>query len=82
MKRIDWSPPAEADLRKLDRPVARRIFAALDRYAETGYGDLSRLQGENKEYRLRVGDWRIRLRLESPDRVVILRVRHRREAYR
>jgi mRNA-degrading endonuclease RelE of RelBE toxin-antitoxin system len=31
VKRIDWSPPAEADLRKLDRPVARRIFAALDR---------------------------------------------------
>jgi len=82
VKRLEWSPPAQNDVRKLDRAVARRIFAALDRYAESGYGDLARLQGESHEYRLRVGDWRVRVRLEGPDLVVILRVRHRREAYR
>lgn len=56
MKRLEWSPQAQNDVRKLDRAVARRIFAALDRYAETGYGDLARLQGQSHEYRLRVGD--------------------------
>jgi mRNA interferase RelE/StbE len=82
VKRIEWSPQAQNDARKLDRAVARRIFAALDRYAETGYGDLVRLEGVRDEYRLRVGDWRVRMRLEAPDLAVILRIRHRREAYR
>ena len=82
MTTIEWSPQAQSDIRKLDRAVARRIFTALDRYSETGYGDILRLKGQENEYRLRVGDWRVRFRAEGPGFIVILRVLHRREAYR
>lgn len=55
---IVWSRPALADMRRLDRQVAARVAAALERYAATGQGDVSRLTGDPR-WRLRVGDWRI-----------------------
>ena len=82
MRLIRWSRPAQNDIGKLDPPVARRILAALDHYAETGHGDIVRLKDSPGEFRLRVGDWRVRFREPKPDVVEILRVRHRREAYR
>jgi len=59
-----------------------RIFAALQKFAETGAGDIRRLQGVETDLRLRVGDYRVRF-IEEPDGALrILAVRHRREAYR
>jgi mRNA-degrading endonuclease RelE of RelBE toxin-antitoxin system len=59
-----------------------RIFAALHRFAETGEGDIKKLQGDSGDLRLRVGDYRIRF-TEEPDNVLLIHsVRHRREAYR
>jgi mRNA-degrading endonuclease RelE of RelBE toxin-antitoxin system len=54
--------------------LARTIF--------TGEGDVKRLRDiEPPEFRLRVGDYRVRFR--DVDNVIeILSVRHRREAYR
>jgi mRNA-degrading endonuclease RelE of RelBE toxin-antitoxin system len=84
-----WSwrltPPAERDVKRLDRPVVVRVFAALDKlvmnYPE---GNVVRLQGVTPpEYRLRVGDWRVRFKPEIEDRVVyVLRVLPRGKAYR
>jgi len=55
------------------------VRRALRRYAETGYGDITRLEAHDPpEYRLRVGDWRVRFYLtESPPTLDVLRVRHR-----
>ncbi len=44
-----------------------RIFTALHRFAETGEGDVKKLQGESGELRLRVGDYRVRFTEEHPD---------------
>jgi len=60
VKRIIFSAPARADIRRLDRDAAMRIFTALHRFAETGQGDVKRLKGETEELRLRVGDYRVR----------------------
>jgi len=38
MKRIIWTEPAKADVRRLDKPTAMRVFATLHRFAETGRG--------------------------------------------
>ena len=66
----------------LDRNVATRIKEAVERFAETGAGNVLRLQGVNPaEYRLRVGDWRVRF-AQDAESIQILRVRHRRESYR
>ena len=65
----------------LDSQVRERIVIALARFAETNQGDLSKLRGTQNEWRLRVGNWRVRLKIDN-DLVHILRVLHRREAYR
>jgi mRNA interferase RelE/StbE len=43
-------------------------------------GDVKRLTNFTPEYRLRVGNYRVLFEVEQ-DRIVIYRVKHRREAY-
>jgi mRNA-degrading endonuclease RelE of RelBE toxin-antitoxin system len=79
VKRIAWTEPALADL---DKAVARRIKRAVERFAETGAGNVKKLHGiDPPEYRLRVSNWRARFDLEG-ETVRVLRVRNRSEAYR
>ncbi len=81
-KSVIWSDQAKAQLRAIDQPTALRILHALARYLETGEGDVKRLQDiEPAEFRLRVGDYRVRFH-EQGDTLRISAVKHRREAYR
>jgi mRNA interferase RelE/StbE len=82
MKQIDWTPPARADVRRIDRTNAMRILTSLHRFAETGEGDIKKLQGDSEELRLRVGDYRVRFTEEPHDTLIIHSVRHRSEVYR
>lgn len=82
MKKIVWSEPARADVRRLDRETAMRVLTALHRFAKTGSGDVKRLKGQGEEFRLRVGDWRVRFTQEPEDTLRIHSVRHRSVAYR
>jgi mRNA interferase RelE/StbE len=82
VKKIVWSERALAEIRMLDRKTAMRIFAALARFAESGEGDIKRLQGTASELRLRVGDYRVRFTEEPADILHIHSVRHRKDAYR
>ena len=80
IKRVVLSAQAQADLAALDRTVALRIIAAIERFADTGAGNVKKLQGINPpEYRLRVGDWRVRFH-DHGDWIDILR--DRKDAYR
>jgi len=59
-----------------------RILAALHRFAETGAGNGKRLRGiDPPEFRLRVGDRRVRFHQDG-ETIRVLRVRNCREAYR
>jgi mRNA-degrading endonuclease RelE of RelBE toxin-antitoxin system len=81
-KKIAWTDQAKADLRALDQATALRILHVVARYLATGQGDVKRLQGvEPPELRLRVGDYRVRFH-DLGDSIVVLAVKHRREAYR
>ena len=82
MKRIVWTESAKADVRALDRPTAMRILSALDRFAESGVGDVKALQGEWEELRLRIGDYRLFFVYTPADAIEVRRVVHRKEAYR
>jgi mRNA-degrading endonuclease RelE of RelBE toxin-antitoxin system len=81
-KKIVWKDRAKVELRAIEQETALRILHALARAILTGGGDVKRLRDiEPPEFRLRVGDYRIRFRsLENS--VEILSVKHRREAYR
>ena len=82
MRKIAWSERARADVRRIDRPTAMRIFSAIQRYADSGEGDVKELRGRSGELRLRVGDYRVRFTNEADGTIRIHAVRHRREAYR
>jgi mRNA-degrading endonuclease RelE of RelBE toxin-antitoxin system len=82
VRQIEWTEPARADVRRLDKARAMRIFEGLRRFLETEEGDVKVLQGSDpREYRLRVGDYRVRF-AEKGDTLQILRVLHRSQAYR
>jgi len=63
--------------------MARRIGQAVARLGETGRGDLIRLQGGSGEWRLRVGEWRVRLDMDTAAHTItVLHVLPRGRAYR
>ena len=79
--RVEWTGPAQKDLLLLDGPTLARLRAALRRLAETGEGDVKKLQGL-PGYRLRVGSWRVLFHRDSNARTLrIHRVRPRKDAY-
>jgi len=81
-KSVAWADQAKADLRAIDQPTALRILHTVARYLASGEGDVRRLQDvEPPELRLRVGNYRVRF-YDYGDSILILAVRHRREAYR
>ena len=83
MKEIVWASRAARDLDRIDGVARRRIIAAIESMAESGRGDIRRFADvQPPEYRLRVGDWRIRFALDETDAIVILRVLPRDKAYR
>ena len=66
-----------------DRGTAQRVKTAVDRFAEHGLGDVKKLHGAANEWRLRVGDWRVRFEIDPGDgAIVVLRVLPRGRAYR
>lgn len=81
-KTVIWNDQAKAQLRAIDQATALRILHALARYLETGEGDVKRLRNiEPPEFRLRVGDYRVRFH-DHGDTIRITAVKPRREAYR
>lgn len=81
---VRWLSRARRDLKRLDPPVRRRIVDAVLLYSQTGHGDVRRLADVRPpEYRLRVGDWRIRFAPDPEQKVLmVLRVLPRGQAYR
>lgn len=73
---------AEKDLGRLDAQVAQRVVAALDRLLVRDPSvDVRRLKGSD-EWRLRVGDWRVRLRLDfESNTIIVVRILPRGRAY-
>ena len=80
--RLQLAPRARRDIRQLDPPIRRRILTALDALAaDPRSAPLRRLTGR-PELRLRVGDWRVRLELDTAERVIVIhRVLPRGRAY-
>jgi mRNA interferase RelE/StbE len=80
---IEFSPSGRKDLNRLDRQVRRRVYTALQRVAAdphqaTGVRKLTGLE----DWRIRVGDWRVRFICDDDARVIyVTRVLPRGRAY-
>ena len=83
--KIQWATRAIRDMRRLARLDRERILVKVEQYAEDPTSLANRvIQLAGSMYRrLRVGDYRVLFTIERRPTVVmvILRVRHRREAY-
>jgi mRNA interferase RelE/StbE len=78
---IIWSDSAIRRLKKLDRPVARRIFEKVGELREEPYRYVQKLVN-SPYYRLRVGDYRVILDLNRDIlRILVLKIGHRESVY-
>lgn len=82
--RLKITEPAEKDLCVLDRRTEKRIRTTLDNLLiDPRSVDIRPLKGKKDYLRIRVGDYRAILKVDSAERIVyVLKVKHRREAYR
>jgi mRNA interferase RelE/StbE len=78
---VEFKPRALKDLKGLPVAESDRIVARAEALQNDLVGDVKRLTNFTPEYRLRVGNYRVLFEVEGP-KVVIYRVRHRKDAYR
>ncbi|HZT69931.1 MAG TPA: type II toxin-antitoxin system RelE/ParE family toxin [Terriglobia bacterium] len=78
---VEFKPRALKELHRLPEQERRRVFAKIEGLQNDLAGDVKKLTGTTPEYRLRVGDYRVLFEIAGA-KVVVYRVRHRREAYR
>ncbi len=81
---VEFAPSAAREFRKLEPAVQRRLRPVIDGLAKSPRpAGAIKLSGEDSAYRLRVGDYRLVYEVvDRVLRVLIVRVAHRREAYR
>lgn len=80
--RIIWSAVAAAQRDKIDPSVRRRIFAKLDQAASDPLRYTTPLVGSPFS-RLRVGDWRVILKIKQDSvEIIVIDAKRRRVAYR
>lgn len=81
---IEWKPSAVRELRKLPKEIVARIVAAVEALAQDPHPPGARkLAGSWHTYRIREGSYRIIYDFNATNIVItIVRVAHRREAYR
>jgi mRNA interferase RelE/StbE len=82
---IEWAAPALRELRKLDKQTARRVLRAVTGLAaDPRPAGVRALSGQPAgTMRLRVGDFRVVYIIDDEEiRILVVRVAHRREAYR
>jgi len=78
---VIWTDPAERQLRKLDRSVARRIYEKVGELADDPFRSVRRLVGAPL-FRLRVGSYRVLLDIQSNQlRILVLQVGPRKSVY-
>ncbi len=78
---VHYTNKACKDLESMTHNNRRRVVEGLDRFAQSGLGDVRALTGRWRgRFRLRVGSFRAIFRTDEG--IIVIRVLHRREAYR
>jgi mRNA interferase RelE/StbE len=81
---IRWKRSAERDLRNIDPQQVPRITKAVESLVDNPFPSQHRkLRGSERDYRIRVGDYRAIYQVDIKTKIVIIyHVCHRKEAYR
>ena len=78
---VELKPKAIKDISRIPKEDGKRIVEKLKFLEDNLRGDVKRLTSYAPEYRMRVGDWRILFEVED-EKIVVYRIRHRKEAYK
>lgn len=81
---IEFKPSADKALQRLPAAVQRRVVAAIERLSGNPRpAGAIKLEGQERTYRVRVGDYRVIYDIHDDKLIVlVLRVAHRKDAYR
>ena len=82
--RIEWKASALKELKHLDRKIVARVISAVDSLSANPFpSGVRKLQGADKTYRVRAGEYRIIYEvIHERIVIVIVRVRHRKDVYK
>jgi len=80
---IVWKNSAEKDLRSISRQQIPRIIRAIELLYSNPFPPQSRkLKGSDRDYRIRIGNYRILYRVDTKTKIIVIyHIRHRRETY-
>jgi mRNA interferase RelE/StbE len=81
---LSYRPSVEKDLQSIPRTFVARIIAKIERLPTEPFpAQSAKLQGAERLYRLRVGDYRVVYEVNTDAlHIIVQHVRHRREVYR
>jgi mRNA interferase RelE/StbE len=81
---IEWKNSALRELKQLDWKIIPRVISAVESLSTDPFpSGVRKLQGSDNTYRVRVGQYRIVYEIfQAKIVIVIIRVRHRKDAYR
>ena len=81
--RIEWNRIAAKELKKIDTVKLPKIISTVENLAENPFPMGNRkLKGSKYTYRIRIGDYRVIYEVDNQSRrIMIMRVRHRKDAY-
>jgi mRNA interferase RelE/StbE len=77
---IEFKPRAVKDMKSFPPDDRRRVMSKIEALQNNLEGDVKRLTNFTPEYRLRVGIYRVLFETVG-DKVLIYRVKHRKDAY-
>lgn len=83
--KVVLSPAATREFRKLDNAIKKRVAVLVDKIEASVNPRFSgkALKGNDKEWRYRVGDYRLVCEIKDRELIVwMVRVGHRREVYK
>lgn len=75
---------AEKDIKRLEAPLFTKITTRIKELSNTPHPQGSRkITGSQNDWRIRIGDYRILYEIDNKTKTIkVMRVKHRREAYR
>jgi len=79
---VEWSPKAQQELSKLEKPLIKRILQKVEGIKENPFSFLKKLTNDPR-FSLRVGDYRILISvLEQEKKILVLTLGHRKNIYK
>lgn len=81
MWKVDWSKKSFRQLKKLDKPIAQKIFDRVEDIKNDPYAATKRLVN-SPYFRLRVGNYRVILDIQRGTTIYVVQIDLRRDDYK